>query len=74
MAPASVLLSVMLSFNVGVEIGQLIALTLMFALILLWRSLPGYRRMSIAANLVIMVAGFVLIGFQLGGLIYGAQN
>lgn len=72
--PNKGLVANMLSFNVGVEIGQLIALTLMFALILLWRSLPGYRRMSIAANLVIMVAGFVLIGFQLGGLIYGAQN
>lgn len=72
--PENGLLINMLSFNVGVEIGQMIALTLMFALILLWRSLPGYRRMSTAANVVIMVAGFVLIGFQLGGLVYGAPS
>lgn len=70
--PKNGLLINMLSFNVGVEIGQLIALTFMLALILLWRTLPGYRRMSIAANVVLMTAGFVLIGFQLGGLTYGA--
>jgi len=72
--PENGLLTNMLSFNVGVEIGQMIALTLMFALILGWRSLPGYRRMSTAANVVIMTAGFVLIGFQLGGLVYGAPS
>lgn len=70
--PKNGLLINMLSFNVGVEIGQLIALTFMLALVLIWRTLPGYRRMSIAANVVLMAAGFVLIGFQLGGLAYGA--
>lgn len=70
--PQNGLLTNMLSFNVGVEIGQLIALTLMLALIMVWRSLPSYRRMSTAANVVIMTIGFVLIGFQLGGLVYGA--
>lgn len=70
--PQNGLLTNMLSFNVGVEIGQLIALTLMLAVIIVWRSLPSYRRMSTAANVVIMTIGFVLIGFQLGGLVYGA--
>ena len=70
--PQNGLLTNMLSFNVGVEIGQLIALTLMLALIMVWRSLPSYRRMSTAANVVIMTIGFVLIGFQVGGLVYGA--
>ena len=71
--PQNGLLTNMLSFNVGVEIGQLVALTLMLALIMVWRSLPSYRRMSTAANAVIMTIGFVLIGFQLGGLVYGAS-
>ena len=62
----------MLSFNVGVEIGQLVALTFMLALIMVWRTLPGYRRMSTAANVLLMTAGFLLIGYQLGGLAYGA--
>lgn len=69
--PPNGLLINMISFNVGVEIGQLVALTFMLALIMLWRTLPGYRRMSIAANLLLMLAGFVLIGYQLGGLFYG---
>ncbi|MDO9431804.1 MAG: HupE/UreJ family protein [Phenylobacterium sp.] len=71
--PQNGLLINMLAFNVGVEIGQMIALTLMLALILIWRSLPGYRRLSTAANVLLMTAGFVLIGFQLGGLVYGAS-
>jgi len=69
--PPNGLIINMLSFNVGVEIGQLIALTFMLALIMVWRTLPGYRRMSVAANVLLMFAGFVLIGFQLGGLVYG---
>ncbi|MBL8556553.1 MAG: HupE/UreJ family protein [Phenylobacterium sp.] len=69
--PRNGLIVNMLSFNVGVEIGQMIALTFMLALIMIWRTLPGYRRMSVAANVLLMLAGFVLIGFQLGGLVYG---
>ncbi|MDP3739522.1 MAG: HupE/UreJ family protein [Hyphomonadaceae bacterium] len=72
--PQNGLLINMVSFNVGVEIGQLIALSFMLALIMVWRSLPGYRRMAIAANVLLMTAGFVLIGFQLGGLAYGAPS
>ena len=70
--PKNGLLINMLSFNVGVEIGQLIALTFMLAFIMVWRTLPGYRRMSVAANVVLMTLGFILIGFQLGGLASGA--
>ncbi|NQE61422.1 HupE/UreJ family protein [Caulobacter sp. RHG1] len=70
--PQNGLLTNMLAFNVGVEIGQLIALTFMLAFIMIWRTLPGYRRMSTAANVVLMTLGFILIGLQLGGLAYGA--
>ncbi|WP_363201477.1 HupE/UreJ family protein [Phenylobacterium sp.] len=69
--PSNGLIINMLSFNVGVEIGQMIALTFMLALIMVLRTLPAYRRMSVAANVLLMLAGFVLIGFQLGGLVYG---
>jgi hypothetical protein len=69
--PANGLIINMLSFNVGVEIGQMVALTFMLAFIMVWRTLPGYRRMSTVANVLLMLAGFVLIGFQLGGLVYG---
>jgi len=69
--PADGLLINMTSFNIGAEIGQMISLTFMLALIMVWRTMPGYRGMSTAANILLMLAGFVLIGFQLGGLVYG---
>lgn len=72
--PRSGLVANMLSFNLGVEIGQLIALSIMLAFIMAWRRLPGFQRMSTGANVAIMVAGFVLIGLQLGGLVYGDSS
>jgi HupE / UreJ protein len=69
--PENGLLINMVAFNVGVEIGQMIALSFMLAVIMIWRSLPGFRQMSFAANVALMIAGFVLVGFQLGGLAYG---
>ena len=57
----------LVSFNVGVELGQLIALTLMLGLILLWRRSTGFARQAVAANVLILVAGFVLMQEQLAG-------
>ncbi len=57
----------LVSFNVGVEIGQLIALSLMLGLILLWRRSKGFARQAVAANVLIMIAGFVLMQEQLTG-------
>jgi hypothetical protein len=47
-------------------------LALKLGVILFWRRLPAFGRMSTAANVAIMTAGFVLMGWQLGGLVYGA--
>jgi HupE/UreJ protein len=55
------------SFNVGVEIGQMLALTGVLIAISFWRTRPGFLRHSFAANTVLMTAGFVLIGYQLAG-------
>jgi hypothetical protein len=57
----------MISFNVGVELGQLVALSIILALIVWWRKAPGFARQAVAANAVIMAAGFLLIGYQLAG-------
>ena len=57
----------LVSFNVGVEIGQLIALSLMLGLILLWRRTPGFARQAVVANVLILIAGFVLMQEQLAG-------
>ena len=56
-----------LSFNVGVEIGQLLALTAVLIALSYWRTRPGYLRHAFATNAVLMTAGFVLMGYQLTG-------
>ena len=57
----------MVSFNVGVEIGQLLALTLILLAFNAWRATGGFFRHAYASNVVLMSAGFVLIGYQLTG-------
>jgi hypothetical protein len=57
----------MVSFNVGVEIGQLLALAAMLIAFNLWRRSGSFLRHAFAANVVLMTAGFVLAGFQLTG-------
>ena len=57
----------MVSFNVGVEIGQLIALSIMLGVILWWRRSSGFARHAVLANALILCAGFVLMDYQLAG-------
>ncbi len=57
----------MLAFNVGVEIGQLLALAGILIAMGFWRRSAGFHRHAFAANTVLMTAGFVLIGYQLTG-------
>jgi hypothetical protein len=56
-----------ISFNLGVEIGQIIALTAVLIGISYWRRHPGFLRHSFAANTVLMTGGFILTGYQLAG-------
>ncbi len=57
----------LLAFNVGVEIGQLLALTLILILMGFWRRTDGFFRHAYTANVAVMSAGFLLIGYQLTG-------
>jgi hypothetical protein len=57
----------LLAFNVGVEIGQLLALAAILIVMGYWRRTPGFWRHAYTANVVMMTAGFVLIGYQLTG-------
>lgn len=59
------------SFNVGVEIGQIVALTFVLGLIAVLRRTFLFERLSVALNWAIMTAGIVLVGYQLGGYIFG---
>ncbi|WP_443478607.1 HupE/UreJ family protein [Novosphingobium aerophilum] len=57
----------LIAFNLGVEMGQLMALSLILLAMNLWRMTPSFQRSAIAANAALMCAGFVLVGFQLTG-------
>jgi hypothetical protein len=55
------------SFNAGVEIGQFLALTAVLLGLGYWRTRSGYLRHAYATNAVLMTAGFILAGYQLTG-------
>ena len=55
------------SFNGGVEIGQFLALTAVLIGLGYWRTRSGYLRHAYATNALLMAAGFVLTGYQLTG-------
>jgi hypothetical protein len=59
----------MIAFNVGVELGQLVALSLMLILIVWWRTWPNFQKHALVANTALMVAGFALTQYQLIGYI-----
>lgn len=61
----------LISFNVGVEIGQFIALSFILILMTLWRQTSAFNRSAVAANGLLICAGFILIGYQLSGLVTG---
>lgn len=56
-----------LSFNVGVELGQLAALTLMVGGLALWRHSGSFQRFSYAANVALFYGGVYLLFTQLHG-------
>lgn len=55
------------SFNVGVEIGQVLALTAILIGLSYWRTHASYLRDAFATNTALMVGGFTLLGYQLAG-------
>ena len=61
----------MIGFNVGVEIGQLLALTAILLLMTAWRRSPGFAKQAVAANVLILCAGFLLMEYQLAGYFTG---
>jgi hypothetical protein len=56
-----------LSFNVGVEIGQVLALTAILIALTYWRTRSGFLRHAFVTNAVVMGCGFLLVGYQLSG-------
>lgn len=65
MVSKSGLVANILSFNVGVEIGQILALTGVVAILGYWRTRSNFLSYSFATNTALMVGGFLLAGIQI---------
>jgi len=65
--PQNGLVANIVSFNIGVEIGQVLALTFVLIALTLWRTRPGFLRHAFATNAMLMSAGFLLVGYQMSG-------
>ncbi len=57
----------LISFNVGVEIGQFLALGAILIAMGYWRRTASFGRHAFSANVALMIAGFMLFGYQLTG-------
>jgi hypothetical protein len=55
------------SFNVGVEIGQALALTGVLIVLTYWRTRRGFLQHAFLTNGVVMTCGMLLVGYQLSG-------
>jgi hypothetical protein len=61
------LLTNLISFNIGVEIGQVLALSVILIAITYWRKSGNFMRHAYSANTIIMMLGFLLMGYQIVG-------
>lgn len=61
------LLVKIISFNVGVEAGQVAALVVIVGLLSLWRHTQSFTRFSTASNVGLIVVGALLFLFQMHG-------
>lgn len=61
------LLANMVAFNIGVEVGQLLALATILIAMGFWRRSDSFLRHAYTANIAMLTCGFMLIGYQLTG-------
>ncbi|MFM2331807.1 MAG: hypothetical protein RIQ74_630 [Pseudomonadota bacterium] len=67
--PDDGLLANLISFNIGVELGQLMALAIILLLMTMWRKTPYFFKTAYQSNVFLMFLGFLLVGYQLTGFI-----
>jgi hypothetical protein len=60
-----------ISFNVGVEIGQVLALSMVLIALAYWRGTTAFLRHAFLTNAMLMTAGFVFMGYQIAGYVIG---
>ncbi len=61
------LLPNLIAFNVGIEVGQILALAAILILMGYWRRSDSFMRHAYTANTVLITAGFLLIGYHVTG-------
>ncbi|MEM9106900.1 MAG: HupE/UreJ family protein [Pseudomonadota bacterium] len=61
------LMANLLAFNVGVEIGQLLALSVILIVMGYWRKQANFFQQAYTANVFMMFLGFLLMGYQIAG-------
>ncbi len=66
------LIANIVSFNVGIEIGQALALTAVLIGLSYWRTHSGFFRHALLTNTALMAGGFILVGYQLAGYFVSA--
>jgi len=57
----------LIAFNVGVEIGQILALAVILIVMGFWRRSESFLHHAYTTNTVLMASGFLLMGLQLTG-------
>lgn len=62
----------LIAFNVGVEVGQLLALAAILVVMRYWRATVSFARQAYAVNVLMMTAGFALMGLQITGYFVAA--
>jgi hypothetical protein len=67
------LIANMLSFNLGVEVGQVLALTGVLIALGFWRTRPGFMKHAFVTNTALMAGGFILTGYQIAGYLAAPQ-
>ncbi len=72
--PEDGLLLRILSFNLGVELGQIAGLAVMLFLLNLWRKSSSFTRFSTAVNVGLVLAGIGLFVFQINGYVSSASG
>ena len=70
--PRDGLVANILAFNVGVEIGQMLALGTILIAMDFWRRHHAFARQAFASNVLLMAAGFTLVGYQLTGYAFNS--
>lgn len=61
------LLANLIAFNIGVELGQIIGLSVILILINYWRHTVSFKRHAYNANVALMAGGFIFVGYQMTG-------